>query len=220
MNLSVVMRPRQLGLRTIYSRDIRERHYLRSHQLFSSRCNSTIARLAFQMRGARLVQSTENLRVESRRLLLCLLSNATLEKTKANPSLQDYVGDDTCVLRLTRVRVRLRPACPCHVSASCVTSLHICSFSVSILQAPSCERRCQLLAVFAREGALTSFSGRVFGSSLSRLLWDSLSRTHACFLVVVALESTPPLDLGVCDCGPRVYGEPSASPSPVVTNCQ
>ena len=204
MNLSVVMRPRQLGLRTIYSRDIRERHHLRSHQLVSSRCNSTIARLAFQMRGARLLQSTENRRVGSRRLLLCLLSNTTLEETKANPSLQDYVGDDTCVLRLTRVRARPWPACPCHVSASCVTSLLFCSFSVSSLQAPSCERRCQLLAVFARQGALTSFSGRVVGSSLPRLLRDSLSRPHACFPVVVTRESTPLLDLGVCDCGPRV----------------
>ena len=37
-------------------RDIRERHHLRSHQLFPSRCNFSIARSAFQMRGARLLQ--------------------------------------------------------------------------------------------------------------------------------------------------------------------
>ena len=67
------------------------------------------------------------------------------------------------------------------------------------------------LTVLARIG--TSISSRAVGNSLPGLLWDSLSSPHACLLVVAARESTPRLDPGVCDCGPRVNGEPSASPS-------
>ena len=55
------MRRGQLGLRTVYPRDIRRRHHLRSHQLLPSLCNHTIARWASQMLGARLLQTPTRL---------------------------------------------------------------------------------------------------------------------------------------------------------------
>ena len=44
-------------------------------------------------------------------------------------------------------------------------------------------------------------------------LCDSLSSAHAWLPVFATRENTPRLDPGVCDCGSRVYGELSASPS-------
>ena len=74
------MRPRQLGLRTLCSRSICERHQLCSHQIFSSRCKYTIARLVSHMSGARLfaIQRALSRLVTTPRPLLWLVCDRRL----------------------------------------------------------------------------------------------------------------------------------------------
>ena len=75
----------------------------------------------------------------------------------------------------------------------------------NVLRAPSdspCKNRSAHIVL--EQSSWNSFPG---------LLCDSLCSAHACLPVVATGENTPRLDQGVCDCGSRVYGESSASPS-------